>query len=72
MIVSKYVSELWRLICEQQSVQMCVPPSSVAWQNASAELARLGELLNATRESIDSHPREESELERARRRAIID
>ena len=46
MTEAKYIIELQRLIVEQQNIQKVCPPNSENWQNASEELARLGELLN--------------------------
>ena len=48
MTESRYITLLRKLIAEQQQIQMYYPPSSLVWQNASDELARLGEMLNIT------------------------
>ncbi len=45
MTNQRYIASIEELISEQQQVQMTNPPSSIQWQNASAEIHRLAALI---------------------------
>lgn len=45
MTTQKYIASIEALIAEHQQIQATNPPSSVQWQNASAEIHRLAELI---------------------------